>query len=110
MEGSPCEGEEAAKDPAAKQPPLGESCQLLSLVILLFLILLVDHEISDNEISSHRHLYVGFHVPSNKGKKAHANGGHGGHRKTSLASSHGHKKETKAKILKLPQEDLRPSE
>ena len=24
MEGSPCEGEEAAKDPAAKQPPLGK--------------------------------------------------------------------------------------
>ena len=79
------------------------------MLFLLFLIL-ADHEISDNEISSHRHLYVGFHVPSNKGKKAHANSGHGAHRKTSLASSHGHKKETKAKILKLPQGDLRPSE
>ena len=35
MEGSPCEGEEAAKDPAAKQPPLGETCQPLSLVIFV---------------------------------------------------------------------------
>ena len=78
---------------------------LLILLLLLFL-LLADHEISDNEISSHRHLYVGFHVPSDKGKKAHANGGH---RKTSLASSHGHKKETKGKVLKLPKDDLRPS-
>ena len=35
MEGSPCEGEEAAKDPAAKQPPLGELCQPLNLVIVV---------------------------------------------------------------------------
>ena len=35
MEGSPCEGEEAAKDPAAKQPPLGETCQPLNLVIFV---------------------------------------------------------------------------
>ena len=35
MEGSPCEGEEAAKDPAAKQPPLGELCQPLYLVIVV---------------------------------------------------------------------------
>ena len=34
MEGSPCEGEEAAKDPAAKQPPLGEACQPLVIFVI----------------------------------------------------------------------------
>jgi len=87
MEGSPCEGEEAAKDPAAKQPPL-------------------DHEISDNEITSHRHLYVGFHVPGKK--KGHL--AHGGHRKSSVInqSSRGHHGHVRNKHLKLPREDLRP--
>ena len=83
MEGSPCEGEEAAKDPAAKQPPL-------------------DHEISHDEISSHRHHYVGFHVP---GKKT-----HGGHRKGSVASGASHRAHARNKHLKLPKEELRPGD
>ena len=32
MEGSPCDGEEAAKDPAARQPPLGELSSLHLLI------------------------------------------------------------------------------
>ena len=83
MEGSPCEGEEAAKDPAAKQPPL-------------------DHEVSYDEISSHRHHYVGFHVP---GKKT-----HGGHRKGSVASGASHRAHARNKHLKLPKEELRPGD
>ena len=38
MEGSPCEGEEAAKDPAAKQPPLGETSQPQPLNLVIFVI------------------------------------------------------------------------
>ena len=68
----------------------------------IFIFVFADHEISDNEISSHRHHYVGFHIPS-KNKKTHGQTG-GGHRKSSVASR-GHPRN---KHLKLPKEDLRP--
>ena len=66
--------------------------------------LFVDHEISDNEISSHRHHYVGFHLPSNN-KKSHQTGKS---RKSSLVSNHGHKNHVRNKHLKIPREELRP--
>ena len=70
--------------------------------------LFLDHEISDNEITSHRHLYVGFHVPGKK--KGHL--AHGGHRKSSVInqSSRGHHGHVRNKHLKLPREDLRPGD
>ena len=63
---------------------------------------LSDHELSDNEISNHRHVYVGFHLPSSKKRntKTGHNGGGGGHK--------GHAKH--AKHLKVTKEELRPGE
>ena len=63
-----------------------------------------DHELSDNEISSHRHVYVGFHLPSKKrnNKAGHNGGGHHNHG--------GHKGHAKNKHLKITKEDLRPGE
>ena len=69
----------------------------------IFMFVFADHEISDNEISSHRHHYVGFHIPS-KNKKTHGQTGDRSHRKSSVASR-GHPRN---KHLKLPKEDLRP--
>jgi len=82
MEGSPGD-EEAPKDPAARQPAPG-------------------HELTDQEISSHRHLYVGFHLP---GKSRHGNSqaGSGQHKH---GHKHGHHKNKHH--LKAPEEDLRP--
>jgi len=82
MEGSPGD-EEAPKDPAARQPAPG-------------------HELTDQEISSHRHLYVGFHLP---GKSRHGNSrtGSGQH---NHGHKHGHHKNKHH--LKTPQENLRP--
>jgi len=84
MEGSPGD-EEAPKDPAARQPAPG-------------------HELTDQEISSHRHLYVGFHLP---GKSRHGNSqaGSGQHKH---GHKHGHHKNKHH--LKAPEEDLRPDE
>eukprot|EP00092_Neocalanus_flemingeri_P011202 GFUD01012067.1.p1 GENE.GFUD01012067.1~~GFUD01012067.1.p1 ORF type:complete len:1158 (+),score=265.14 GFUD01012067.1:299-3772(+) len=82
MEGSPGD-EEAPKDPAARQPASG-------------------HELTDQEISSNRHLYVGFHLP---GKSRHGNSraGSGQH---NHGHKHGHHKNKHH--LKTPQENLRP--
>jgi sodium bicarbonate transporter 10 len=84
MESSPGE-EEGPKDPAAKAPgPL----------------------VSDQEISGHRHHYVGFHMPSKRGHGQWADGmekesnGHGNGR-----NGHRHHK---PKHLKAPDEDHRP--
>eukprot|EP00090_Calanus_glacialis_P043036 TRINITY_DN7620_c0_g1_i1.p1 TRINITY_DN7620_c0_g1~~TRINITY_DN7620_c0_g1_i1.p1 ORF type:complete len:1137 (-),score=226.79 TRINITY_DN7620_c0_g1_i1:1450-4860(-) len=82
MEGSPGD-EEAPKDPAARQLAPG-------------------HELTDQEISSHRHLYVGFHLP---GKSRHGNSraGSGQH---NHGHKHGHHKNKNQ--LKTPPENLRP--
>lgn len=82
MEGSPGD-EEAPKDPAARQLAPG-------------------HELTDQEISSHRHLYVGFHLP---GKSRHGNSraGSGQH---NHGHKHGHHKNKNH--LKTPPENLRP--
>ena len=59
-----------------------------------------DHELSDNEISNHRHVYVGFHLPSSK--KRNTKTGHNG--------GGGHKGHAKNKHLKVTKEELRPGE
>ena len=68
-----------------------------------FILLYSDHEVSDNEISSHRHLYVGFHIPSKKK-------GHTPHHRKSSVTGNGqaNKNHVRNKHLKLPKEELRP--
>ena len=69
-----------------------------------------DHELSDNEISSHRHVYVGFHLPSKKrnNKAGHNGGGHHAHH--AHGGHGGHKGHARNKHLKITKEDLRPGE
>jgi len=82
MEGSPGD-EEAPKDPAARQLAPG-------------------HELTDEEVSSHRHLYVGFHLPG-KTKHGDSQPGTGQHKH---GHKHGHHKNKNH--LKTPPENLRP--
>jgi len=83
MEGSPGD-EEAPKDPAARQLAPG-------------------HELTDQEISSHRHLYVGFHLP---GKSRHGAGraSSGQHK-----HGHGHGHHKNKNHLRAPTENIRPA-
>ena len=62
-----------------------------------------DHELSDNEISNHRHVYVGFHLPSKKRNNKTGHNGGGGH-------NHGHRGHAKNKHLKVTKEELRPGD
>jgi len=87
MEGSPGD-EEAPKDPAARQLAPG-------------------HELTDQEISSHRHLYVGFHLP---GKSRHGNSRTGsGQHKHGHGHGHGHGHHKNKNHLKAPTENIRPA-
>lgn len=79
MDSSPGD-EEGPKDPAAHCPgPI----------------------VSDQDISGHRHLYVGFHVPSKHGH------GHGHGRESGENNKNGHKHH-RPKHLKAPTPDVRP--
>ena len=64
--------------------------------------IVLGHELTDEEVSSHRHLYVGFHLP---GKTRHGDSqpGTGQHKH---GHKHGHHKNKNH--LKTPPENLRP--
>ena len=66
---------------------------------------LLDCEVSDQEISSHRHHYVGFHLP----KQQPEGGEHHSEKHAGGAGHHAHKHHhRKQHSLKPPQEKLRP--
>merc|ERR1719228_2939513 len=90
MEGSP--DEEGPKDPAARTQAPGSGSGPGPALGLT--------ERDNVEIDSHRHLYVGFHLPG-KGKRTDS-GHHGRHH-------HGHSRSSKHGGLKAPQENLRPA-
>ena len=68
--------------------------------------LFLGHELTDQEISSHRHLYVGFHLP---GKSRHGNSrASSGQHKHGHGHGHGHGHHKNKNHLKTPTENIRP--